>query len=152
MIAPNPDVDDYFESLTEDRKPALLRLRSLILEHLPEGFEEVIQYKMPSYVVPHSLFPSGYHCNPSDPLPFLSLASQKSHIALYHMGIYMNPDVMNWFTSEYPKFSKTKLDMGKSCIRFKNPANIPYTLIGELAQKITPMQHIQSYEHLLSKE
>ncbi|MDX2301729.1 MAG: DUF1801 domain-containing protein [Microscillaceae bacterium] len=137
---------DYIDLLPEDRKEAMNRLRQVILQNLPEGFVEQILYKMPAYVVPHETYPAGYHCNPKDPLPFINIASQKSHIALYHMGIYADETLLKWFGEEYPKHSKTKLDMGKSCIRFKNPKNIPFDLIGELATKITPQQWIEMYE------
>lgn len=101
---------------------------------------------MISFVVPQSLYPAGYHCDPKQALPFLSIASQKNFVALYHMGIYGDKNLYNWFTSEYPKFCKTKLDMGKSCIRFKKPEEIPFELIGELAKKISPEMWIESYE------
>ena len=101
---------------------------------------------MPGYVVPHSLYPAGYHCNPSDPLPFMSIASQKNFVALYHMGIYADPELLAWFEAEYPKHSKTKLKMGKSCIRFKNLKNIPYDLIAELVTKMPPEKWIGVYD------
>lgn len=137
---------DYIDLLPEDRKEAMNQLRQIILQNLPEGFVEQMLYHMPAYVVPHETYPAGYHCNPKDPLPFINIASQKSHIALYHMGIYADEALLKWFGEEYPKHSKTKLDMGKSCIRFKNPKNIPFDLIGELATKITPQQWIEMYE------
>lgn len=101
---------------------------------------------MIGYVVPHSLFPAGYHCDPKQPLPFLNLASQKNFVALYHMGLYAMPDMLDWFTTQWAAVSKRKLDMGKSCIRFKKPEEIPYALIGELVAKITPAQWIAVYE------
>ncbi|WP_410510899.1 DUF1801 domain-containing protein [Paenibacillus sp. BR2-3] len=115
----------------------LKRLRETIKENLPPGFEEKTAYGMIGYVVPHRIYPSGYHVTPGQPLPFISLASQKNYIALYHMGIYTVPDVLAWFQEEYPKHVKTKLDMGKSCIRFKKMDSIPYDLIAELCRKIT---------------
>ena len=111
--------EQYLSELPEDRKEAMLKLRNAIKENLPQGFEEVISYGMLGYVVPHSIYPSGYHCDPKLPLPFINLASQKNFIALYHMGIYANKNLESWFVSEYPKHVKSKLDMGKSCIRFK---------------------------------
>ena len=111
--------EDYLAQLPEDRKEAMTQLREVILKNLPGGFVEMMNYNMPSYVVPHSLYPAGYHCDPKLPLPFMSIASQKNFVALYHMGVYANPDVMTWFTEEYAKHCKYKLDMGKSCIRFK---------------------------------
>ena len=122
------------------------QLVTIIRANLPGGFDEIINYGMPSWVVPHSLYEAGYHVNPELPLPFLSLASQKSHIGLYHMGIYANPALLEWFVEAYPQHSNTKLNMGKSCIRFKNPAHIPYELIGELCSKMSPQQWIDVYE------
>lgn len=142
---------EYLEQLHEERKEAINMLREALLKNLPEGFEEVMQYGMISYVVPHSLYPAGYHCDPKTPLPFMALASQKSHIAIYHMGLYISKALMDWFASEYPKYSKAKLDIGKSCIRFKKPAEIPYSLIGELASKVTVAQWIAQYESGLKK-
>lgn len=136
--------DDYIKSLPDDRKSAIQNLRKVILDNLPDGFEEVMSYGMLGYVVPFSLFPAGYHCAPKLPLPFINIASQKNFIAIYHMGIYSDPDLLNWFVNEYPKHSKSKLDMGKSCIRFKKPDLIPFGLIGELASKITPQQWIEN--------
>src|SRR5690606_7316134 len=115
------------------------------------GFEEIMQYGMMGYVVPHSIYPAGYHCNPKDALPFLGIASQKNHISFYHMGIYCDPDLLNWFVEQYPKHAKGKLDMGKSCIRFKNPKNIPFELLGELTTKSSVDQWIEIYETQLKK-
>ncbi|MFT3753839.1 MAG: DUF1801 domain-containing protein [Paludibacter sp.] len=140
----SPDL--YVEQLPEDRKMAINRLRQTILENLPPGFVETINYGMIGYVVPHSIYPKGYHCDPALPLPFIGVASQKNFVAIYHMGLYANVELMNWFVAEYPKHCKAKLDMGKSCIRFKNPDNIPYALIGELAKKISPQEWIRIYE------
>ena len=139
-------VDEYLEVIPEERKEAFSKLRAVILEHLPDGFVETMQYDMPAYVVPHSLYPAGYHCNPEVPLPFMSIASQKNFVALYHAGIYADPELHSWFVGEYPKHSKTKLDMGKSCIRFKNVKNIPYDLIAELVSKVPIKKWIRVYE------
>lgn len=139
---------EYMDSLPEDRKSAMSRLRKTILENLPQGFEERMSYGMLGYVVPHSLYPPGYHCDPKLPLPFVNLASQKNNIALYHMGIYSDNELLAWFQSEWPRHTKLKLDMGKSCIRFKKPDDIPYELIGQLMQRISPSQWIESYEKL----
>ncbi|QYJ67652.1 DUF1801 domain-containing protein [Flavobacterium litorale] len=138
--------DAYMEALPEDRKPAMEKLRATILENLPKGFKEEMNYGMLGYVVPHSLYPAGYHCKPEMPLPFLNIASQKNFIALYHMGIYANKELLDWFVAEFPKHSKYKLDMGKSCIRFKKPEAIPFELIAELIRKVTPQQWIATYE------
>jgi uncharacterized protein YdhG (YjbR/CyaY superfamily) len=136
----------YISELPEERKVPISKLRETILKNLPEGFEEEMSYGMIGYVVPHSLYPAGYHVNPDLPLPFINIASQKNFIALYHMGIYSDKDLLNWFVSEYPKHVKTKLDMGKSCIRFKNTNHIPYKLIGELVSKMSAAQWINKYE------
>lgn len=143
--------EEYLDSLPDDRKPVMEKLRNTIIENLPKGFQESMGYGMLGWSVPHAMYPKGYHCDPKIPLPFLSIASQKNFIAVYHMGIYSDPDLLNWFTSEYPKYVKTKLDMGKSCIRFKKPDQIPFELIGELVQKMTPADWILKYEKALSK-
>ena len=138
--------DQYINSLPVDRKDAIQKLRKVIKANLPKGFEETINYNMIGYVVPHSMYPDGYHSDPKLPLPFMNLASQKNYIAVYHMGIYSDEQLLNWFTKEYSKHSKTKLDMGKSCIRFKKPDQIPFELIGELASKVSPEEWIKLYE------
>ncbi|TRX21518.1 DUF1801 domain-containing protein [Flavobacterium franklandianum] len=130
-------INDYLNELPEERKIAFSKLRESILKTIPKGFEEQMSYGMLGYVVPHSIYPNGYHCTPKLPLPFMNLASQKNFIALYHMGIYLNPKLLEWFTTEYPKHSTQKLDMGKGCIRFKKFDQIPFDLIGELAGKMT---------------
>ena len=143
--------EQYLSELPEDRKEGMLKLRNAIKENLPQGFEEVISYGMLGYVVPHSIYPSGYHCDPKLPLPFINLASQKNFIALYHMGIYANKNLESWFVSEYPKHVKTKLDMGKSCIRFKKMEDIPFDFIGELAAKVSVEDWISNYEKAYRK-
>lgn len=143
--------DAYLESLPEDRKAAVAKLRAVITENLPPGFEETMAYGMLGYVVPHSRYPAGYHCNPKQPLPFLNLASQKNFIAVYHMGLYAMPELLEWFTAQWALESKRKLDMGKSCIRLSKPADIPYRLFGELASKIGPDQWIACYEAQLKR-
>jgi hypothetical protein len=139
-------VDEYISQVPDSQREAIILLQKTILENLPEGFVEEMNYGMIGYVVPHSIYPKGYHCDPKLPLPFLSIAAQKNFIAVYHMGIYANPELLNWFTDEFPKYSKQKLDMGKSCIRFKNVAHIPYELIGELAKKVEVAAWISLYE------
>lgn len=146
MQSSEPTPDKYIASLPEDRKTAMEKLREAIIKNLPEGFEERMNYGMMGWVVPHSAYPEGYHCNPKDPLPFLGIASQKNFIAVYHMGVYADKNLHDWFVGEYPKYVKTKLDMGKSCIRFKKPDSIPFELIGELASKMTMKQWIDLYE------
>ena len=141
--------EDYIGQVPSERQDVLKKLRKTIKANLPKGFEEGIQYGMIGYFVPHSIYPDGYHCTPSEPLPFMSFASQKNSINLYHSGIYAIPELNNWFVNEYPKHSKRKLDMGKSCIRFKNLDDIPFELIGELATKITVDEWISYYESAL---
>jgi len=137
----------YINELPDDRKEPVQKLRQVILDNLPDGFEETMSYGMLGYVVPHSIYPDGYHCTPKLPLPFMNLASQKNFVAVYHMGVYANKNLMAWFTSEYPKHSNRKLDMGKSCIRFKKMDEIPYGLIGELAAKMSVEEWIGIYEY-----
>ena len=137
---------EYISQLTEDRKEPISKLRNIINQNIDRGFSEEINYGMIGWVVPHSLYPEGYHCDPKLPLPFMSIASQKHFIAVYHMGVYASPKLLEWFISEYPKHCSTKLDMGKSCIRFKNIENIPYILIGELVTKISANDWIMLYE------
>ena len=143
--------DEYFASLPEDRKPAMTALRNSINKNIPNGFEERMSYGMVGWVVPHSTYPAGYHCDPKLPLPFVNIASQKNFIAVYHMGIYGSPELFKWFTTEFPKHSKAKLDMGKSCMRFKKPDDIPYKFIGELMKKMTMKDWINQYEKILKR-
>jgi len=138
--------EEYIESLPEDRKAAVSELRRVVLKNLPKGFKEQMSYGMLGYVVPHSKYPDGYHCDPKLPLPFINIASQKNFIAVYHMGLYADPKLLKWFTGEYAKQVKGKADMGKSCLRFKKPDQIPFELIGELASKMTPDDWIALYE------
>ncbi|WP_417874167.1 DUF1801 domain-containing protein [Xanthomarina gelatinilytica] len=143
--------EDYISQAPEARQEALKKLRKTIKTNLPKGFEEGIQYGMIGYYVPHSMYPDGYHCSPKEPLPFMSFASQKNSINLYHSGIYAVPEIHDWFVSEYPKHCKRKLDMGKSCIRFKKPEEIPFELIAELSQKMTVEDWVQVYEQTIKK-
>ena len=145
-------IQEYISQLPEDRKEGIENLRKIISENLPKGFEEQMSYGMIGFVVPKSIYPKGYHCSLELPLPFLNIASQKNSINIYHMGIYADEKLLNWFVSEFPKHSKKKLDMGKSCMRFKKPEDIPFQLIGELASKITPEQWINMYERAFLKK
>ena len=140
-------VEEYIENCPEDRKEFIIRLRETILKNLPKGFHEELNYGMIGYVVPRSIYPKGYHCDTKMPLPFMNIANQKNFIALYHGGIYSIKELNEWFVNEYPKHVKTKLDMGKSCIRFKKPELIPYNLIAELVQKISVEEWIEYYEN-----
>ncbi|MGH9946030.1 MAG: DUF1801 domain-containing protein [Pyrinomonadaceae bacterium] len=142
--------DEYISSLPDYRKDAVARLRKIIKKNLPKGFKETMGYGMIGWVVPHTIFPAGYHCDPKMPLPFLSLASQKNYIAVYHMGLYSDPKLLKWFQDEWKKFSSKKLDMGKSCLRFKKAEDVPFDLIGQLASKITPKQWIKTYESAIA--
>ena len=144
--------EEYLTKIPEERQEAMNKLWQVITDNIPEGFAPVMQYNMPSYVVPHSIFPDGYHVNPSIPLPFLSIASQKNFIAFYHSGIYANPEISEWFIAEYPKHVKTKLDMGKSCVRFKKPELIPFELIAELMKKITVQDYVDIYQSNIKKK
>ena len=144
--------EEYISKLPDDRKEAIGKLRKYILENIPIGFEEQISYGMIGYVVPHSVYPNGYHVNPRLPLPFISIASQKNFIALYHMGLYSNNELLDWFKEECSKHAQARFDMGKGCIRFKNIDQIPYKLIGELVSKINTEEWIRIYESQIRKK
>ena len=139
---------EYIDQLPAERKKVISKLRTTIRKNLPKGFKEEMNYNMLGYVVPHSLYPDGYHCDTSKPLPFMNLASQKNFIAVYHMGLYSDKKLMKWFTTNYQKSVDGKLDMGKSCIRFKKMDAVPFELIGELAGKVTPQEWIKTYERM----
>jgi len=144
-------VNDYFDKIPDERKIAMNKLRVIINTNLPSGFEEQLGYGMPSWVVPHSIYPNGYHVTPQLPLPFMSLASQKNFIGLYHMGIYADQELLQWWTSEYAKYCSKKLDMGKSCIRLKYLDEIPYDLIAELCTRISVEKWVEIYESNIKK-
>ena len=144
-------IKDYINSLASDRKTTITQLINVIEQNIPKGFEKVMNYGMPSFVIPHSIYPKGYHCDATLPLPFIGVSNRKSSISLYHMGLYADPELLNWFKSEYPKHSNTKLDMGKSCIRFKKFNEIPYELIGILSNKMTVKNWIDIYEQNIKK-
>jgi uncharacterized protein YdhG (YjbR/CyaY superfamily) len=145
-------ISEYLVNIPEERKIVMQKLISTIGKNLPNGFTEQLGYGMPAWVVPHTLYPDGYHCSPELPLPFINVASQKNFIALYHMGIYANDELMQWFVSEYPKHCSRKLDMGKSCIRFKNIEEIPFELIAELCRKMSHKDWIELYEDKFKKK
>lgn len=144
-------ITDYMAEIPQDRIEAFQKLRETIIQNLDPEFIECMSYGMIGYVVPHEIYPAGYHCDPKLPLPFINLASQKNFIALYHMGIYGSDSMMEWFKSEYSKVCKYKLDMGKSCIRFKRLDDIPYELIGQLCKKMSLKDWIQCYETMLNR-
>jgi hypothetical protein len=143
------EVQLYIEQLEGPRKPEFLQLRTVIVENLPKGFEETIGYGMIGYVVPHSIYPAGYHCTPKLALPFINIVMRKDIITLYHMGLYSDEKLLSWFKDEYSKFTSLKLDMGKSCIRFKKSGDIPFTLIGALIQKVSVEDWVHLYEEKL---
>ncbi|MDR5590746.1 DUF1801 domain-containing protein [Christiangramia sp. SM2212] len=143
--------DDYMKKVPQERITAMTKLRQAIKENLPQGFEETINYGMIGFVIPHNIYPSGYHCDPSLPLPFINLASQKNYIAVYHMGIYSDKNIQEWFVGEFKNRTGKKPDMGKSCIRLNNLENIPYDLIGELSSKISVSEWIATYEKSIKR-
>ena len=151
MQIPAKNPKEYISKVPEDRLAYFKKLRQTILNNIPKGFEEQMNYGMIGYVVPKKIFPAGYHCDTNLPLPFVNIASQKNFIAIYHMGIYANPELQDWFVKEYPKHCKRKLDMGKSCIRFKKAEEIPFELIAELMQKMTVENWIDLYEKNIQK-
>ncbi len=151
MKIEHTSVKEYIDALPEDRQKVIKKIRSIIKKNLPKGFKETLSYNMIGWVVPLSKYPDGYHCNPKLPLPFMNLASQKNFVALYHMGVYADPKIYKWFVTEYPKHSDRKLDMGKSCVRFKKMDDIPYDLIAELVSKISMEDWIAQYEKNLKK-
>jgi len=145
-------VDNYIEALPADRKDAILNLIDIFQKNLPQGFSLTISYGMIGFVVPHSLYPAGYHCDPKLPLPFINIASQKNFISIYHMGLYALAEEMEWFVRNYPLYTSAKLDMGKSCIRFKQASQIPFELFQALAQRISPERWIEVYENTYRKK
>ena len=151
MRANGKTVKEILERVPVERREAFQKLHQTIVDNLPEGFQAGISYGGLGYVVPHTVYPEGYHCKPEEPLPFAGIASQKHSINFYHMGLYTDPDLLDWFVSEYPKHNKRKLDMGKSCVRFKSIDALPYELIGQLMRKMTAKQWIEVYERELKK-
>jgi uncharacterized protein YdhG (YjbR/CyaY superfamily) len=145
-------IDEYFTQIPEERKPAFIKLWETIKENIPDGFAEELGYGMPGFVVPHSIYPDGYHCDPKQALPFINIASQKHFIGFYHMGLYSIPELVKWFTDNYPKHSTAKLDMGKSCVRLKKIDQIPYDLLGQLVSKITVKEWISYYESAIKNK
>lgn len=151
MIYDAKTLEEYLAQLPEDRKYPIMKLRDIVAENIPKGFEKRYSDSFLQFVVPHEIYPAGYHVNPKEPLPFIGIASQKHFIGFYHMGIYAYEDILKWFVEEYPKYVTTKLDMGKSCIRFKKMDQIPYKLIAELSKKITVDMWIEKYESSIKK-
>ena len=141
-------VEQYLASLPEDRRAAISAMRNAILKNLDKDYEEGMQYGMIGYYVPHKVFPAGYHCDPKQPLPFASLASQKNHMAIYLMGIYGQPREEKWFRDAWAKTGK-KLDMGKSCVRFKKLEDVALDVIGEAIRRAPAKAYIQHYESVI---
>jgi len=140
-------IDEYMDELPEDRKEPMKKLRAVINKNLPKGYKECMSYGMIGWVVPHSLYPPGYHCDPKLPLGLMNIASQKNFIAFYHMGLYGDKKLFDWYNAEYVKeIPGKKIDMGKACTRFKKPEQIPYKLIGELVKKLSVEEYIGFYE------
>lgn len=139
------NTEEYINLVAEDKKEGIVKLINTIRKNIPDGFDECMSYGMIGFVVPHSLYPAGYHCDPKTPLPFLSIAAQKNFIAIYHMGIYAKPELHDWFIAEHAKASAKKLDMGKSCIRYKKAEDIPFDLIGKLVTKMSVNDWINCY-------
>jgi uncharacterized protein YdhG (YjbR/CyaY superfamily) len=151
MTIPAATIEEYLEQAPAERRETLEKLRQVILDNLPKDFKEEMSYGMIGYVVPHEVFPEGYHCNPKLPLPFMSFASQKNSISFYHMGIYADKELLDWFLNEYAQFSTKKLDMGKSCMRFKKAEDIPFEVIGKLVSKVSADQWIATYKASFTK-
>lgn len=152
MQIPSDSVADYISKIPEERQEVFKKLFDTINDNLPKGFQQGTSYGMVGWAVPLETYPAGYHCTPGSPLPFMSLASQKNFIAFYHMGIYADPELLEWFVAEYPKYSTRKLDMGKSCIRFKKMEDIPFELIAEVSKKMTVEDWINLYETQFKKQ
>lgn len=138
-------VEQYLAELPPVRREALEAVRAVILKNLPKGYEEGMQYGMIGYFVPHSVYPPGYHCDPTQPLPFASLASQKNYMSLYLMCIYGDPEHEAWFRQAWAETGK-KLDMGKSCVRFKKLEDLPLNLIGRAVKRVPAKKFIAHYE------
>jgi hypothetical protein len=141
-------VEQYLSELPEDRRKALEAVRQVILKNLDKDYEEGIQYGMIGYYVPHRVYPAGYHCDPKQPLPFAGLASQKNYMSLYLMCVYGNSNHAKWFQEAWGKTGK-KLDMGKSCVRFKKLEDLPLGVIGEAVKRVTAKKYIEYCESAL---
>jgi hypothetical protein len=139
-------IEAYINVQQIERQAIIKQLHHQIESNLPEGFVSTMQYRMIGYVVPHTRYPAGYHVNPQEPLPFMALANQKQHVAVYHMGLYADVTLMEWFVARYATESNRALNMGASCIRFSPKQIIPYELIGELASKLSVDEWIARYE------
>ena len=143
-------VDKYLAELPPDRREAIGALRAVILKNLPKGYEEGMQWGMPAWFVPFSAYPDGYHCQPDQPLPFAAIASQKQHMAFYGIGLYMDPQQAEWFVKAWKKTGK-KLNMGKSCVRFKKIEDVPLEVVAEAVRRIPMKDYIAGYEASLAE-
>jgi hypothetical protein len=135
-------VDDYLASLPDDRREALGAVRAVILENLPEGFAETIEFEMPSYVVPLERYPDTYN---GRPLPLASLASQKRYMSLYLLGVYGDEGTSTWFRERWARTGKT-LNMGKSCVRFRRLDDLPLGVVGEAIGRLSVDEFVAAYE------
>lgn len=144
-------VPEYLDSLTEERRAIIEPVRAVILANLDSGYSEAMQYGMIGYGVPHSVFPAGYHCDPAQPLPFAALASQKNHVSLYLMGLYVGNTAdketqeVLWFRQAWANAGKKTLDMGKSCVRFKRLEDVSLDVIGEAIRRMPASLYIERY-------
>jgi uncharacterized protein YdhG (YjbR/CyaY superfamily) len=143
--------DEYVRWVSSERRPQFAEMRQAIQQAMPNGFEEQMSYGMIGYVVPHELYPPGYHCNPQLPLPFVSIANQKNFFGFYHMGLYADAHLMDWFLAEHSALNLRKLDMGKSCIRFNRWNEIPLELLTKLVSKMSVEDWIACYEKNLKR-
>tara|TARA_Y100000815_G_scaffold225204_1_gene212690 strand:- start:697 stop:1182 length:486 start_codon:yes stop_codon:yes gene_type:complete len=143
-------VEEYMAALPEDRLEAITAIREVILKNLHKGYEEGMQWGMPSYFVPLSAYPAGYNCQPDQPLPFVGFASQKNHMAFYGFCIYMDEELKNRFVADWKKTGK-KLDMGKSCVRFKKLEDVPLKVIGDAVKRVPMKKYIKQYEAQLQQ-
>jgi len=143
-------VKEYLDGLPEDRRKALAKVRAAIRKGLPKGYREGIQYGMIGWSVPHALYPAGYHCDPKQPVPFAGLASQKNHMSVYLMCVYGDEEHRRWFETEWKKTGK-KLDMGKSCVRFKKAEDLPLELLTEAVARVPVDKFLAHYEASIPK-
>lgn len=138
-------VEAYLETLPTDRRAAIEAVRKVILENLDEGYEEGMQYGMIGYYVPHRVYPAGYHCDPKQPLPFATLGSQKGYMSVYLMCVYGHGATRSWFVDAWKKAGK-KLDMGRSCVRFKKLEDLALDVIGEAIRRVPARKYIEFVE------
>lgn len=141
----------YLASLPPDRRSAIEAVRKVLLANLDKAYEEMMVYGMIGYVIPHSLYPSGYHCDPTKPICFAGLASQKNHMAIYLMCVYGNVKEETWFRDAWAKTGK-KLDMGKACLRFKKIEDVALDVIGEAVKRVPAKKYLAAYEAILGPE